>query len=314
MHHHPRVSISIPCYNQESTIADTLDSILSQSYPDLEIIAIDDASTDGTAAILHEYQRRFPNILRVKVQARNLGPVASYLSIASSLTGKYVIFFAGDDLFSRGRLERQVAFMEEHPEIWLSYGRADFFDGRTGKSLYYSDDPFCGLRIAKGDLTSNLIRYGCFITVITAMVRAEKLNQVNHRPEFYSASDWVLMVEISAHGAVGYIPEVLARYRRHPNNLTARVDEREEVLGYALIESLYPNRIVDVQIGRTRLYTNQLFKNVFAGNPKRAAAMLSELKRIIFKNPERLGAFFEAILRETMRRSVLLARTGSLFR
>ncbi len=99
MQYHPRVSISIPCYNQESTIAETLDSILNQNYPDLEIVATDDASTDSTAAILHEYQRRFPHILKIKVQARNLGPVANYLSIASWLTGKYVIFFSGDDLF-----------------------------------------------------------------------------------------------------------------------------------------------------------------------------------------------------------------------
>ncbi len=91
----------------------------------------------------------------------------------------------------------------------MSYGCAEFFDGRTGKSLYRSDDPFCGLRVARGDLTSNLIRYGCFITAVTAMVRMDLLKLINHRPEFYSASDWVLMVEISAQGSVGYIPEVL---------------------------------------------------------------------------------------------------------
>lgn len=314
MQYHPRVSISIPCYNQENTIADTLDSILDQNYPNLEIIATDDASTDGTVAVLYQYQLRFPHIFKIKVQARNLGPVANYLSIATWLTGKYVIFFSGDDLFSRGRLDRQVSFMEEHPDVLMSYGCADFFDGKTGKSLYQSDDPFCGLRISSGDLTSNLIRYGCFITAITAMVRADLMKRINHRSEFYSASDWLLMVEISAQGPVGYIPEVLARYRRHEGNLTARVDEREELLGYELIERLYPSRIDDVQIGRTRLYTNHLFKNILAGRPKRARVMLRELRRIIFSNPKRLSAVFGAIFRESIRRLALLIKTGSLFR
>ncbi len=86
------------------------------------------------------------------------------------------------------------------------------------------------------------------------------------------------------------------------------------MLGYKLIESLYPNRIVDVQIGRTRLYTNQLFKNVLAGKLKHAGAMLSELKRIILKHPERLSTVFEAILRESMRRLALIVKTGSHFR
>ena len=112
--HKPLVSVLIPVYNTEKYIKESLDSIISQTYTNLEIIVVDDASTDSTYSILSTYTDPRLKLYRNKTNlyiAENRNKAISYA------TGKYIVWQDADDISLPIRVETLVSFMEEHPEI-----------------------------------------------------------------------------------------------------------------------------------------------------------------------------------------------------
>ena len=112
----PKVSVIIPCYNRERFIKETIESVLRQTYPNIEIITIDDGCTDSTRRILEEFKGTI-KILEHPGRA-NKGQSASLnLGIRNS-NGKYIALLDSDDLFAPLKIDRQVEFLEENPRYW----------------------------------------------------------------------------------------------------------------------------------------------------------------------------------------------------
>ncbi|MGC4053254.1 MAG: glycosyltransferase family A protein [Paludibaculum sp.] len=107
MHIQPLVSAVIPTYNRERTIGSAVDSILGQSYPNVEVIVVDDGSTDGTEQRLQQYGEK----IRV-IRQKNAGPAAARNRGIAAARGKYVAFLDSDDIWMPDKLERQVQLME----------------------------------------------------------------------------------------------------------------------------------------------------------------------------------------------------------
>jgi glycosyltransferase involved in cell wall biosynthesis len=113
----PLVSVIIPAYNAGRYIAETLDSVLSQSYADLEVIVVDDGSTDNTRAIVEGYGPRV-----VYVHQENSGAPARPRNVGiARAKGRYISFFDSDDVMMPGKLALSVAFAERHPELGLVF-------------------------------------------------------------------------------------------------------------------------------------------------------------------------------------------------
>lgn len=115
------ISVIVLTYNQEGTIAHALDSILSQkcSVP-FEIVIGDDCSTDNTTNICEDYQRRFPEIIRLIVNKKNKGIVDNYYDCLLECRGKYIADCAGDDFWIDDRkLEKEVTILENDPSVTL---------------------------------------------------------------------------------------------------------------------------------------------------------------------------------------------------
>src|SRR5450631_4125746 len=109
-----RVSVVIPSYNHGKYIAQCIESVLAQSFADLEVVITDDASTDDTVARIHAF--RDPRV-RLHTFPKNLGQcVALNASIRRSV-GEYIAVLNSDDYFAPGKLERQVSFLDVNPEI-----------------------------------------------------------------------------------------------------------------------------------------------------------------------------------------------------
>lgn len=103
----PLVSIVLPCYNAAAFLAETLDSVIAQTFGDWECIAVDDASSDGTAGVLEDYARRDPRI-RPRFLPRNGGAAASRNAGLAGLRGRYLAFLDADDLWEAEKLRLQV--------------------------------------------------------------------------------------------------------------------------------------------------------------------------------------------------------------
>src|SRR4051794_36334456 len=103
----PLVSVVIPAWNVEATLGDTLESVARQTYPNIEIIIVDDGSTDATADIAEEYCRRAGNAKLVK--QRNRGPAAARNRGIAEARAEWIALLDADDLWHPTKLQKQVA-------------------------------------------------------------------------------------------------------------------------------------------------------------------------------------------------------------
>ena len=110
--HEPTLTIGLPVYNGEAFLAESINSVLTQDYTDLELVITDNASTDGTAAICREYAARDPRV-RYRRNATNLGIAGNFNAAFAEARGRYFKWHAADDLIGPGHLSLCVAELNE---------------------------------------------------------------------------------------------------------------------------------------------------------------------------------------------------------
>jgi glycosyltransferase involved in cell wall biosynthesis len=113
----PLVSVIMPVYNRSWCVGEAIESVLATGYPSLELLAVDDGSTDGTSEVLDSYAGRFPGIIKVLVHPGRLNrgiAVSRNLGVASS-QGRYLAFLDSDDLFEPCRFHYVLDWLEKHP-------------------------------------------------------------------------------------------------------------------------------------------------------------------------------------------------------
>ncbi len=213
----PLVSIVTPAYNSERFIGATIESVITQTYKNWEMIIVDDGSTDKTGNIVKNYCKRD---IRIKYfWQKNSGRPAVPRNVAiRKAKGKYIAFLDSDDLWVSEKLARQVEYMEKHPDLDLVYGLArcignPLFEGRLVKQP--KDAASCS--------TFEQLFICNSIVCMTVMVRTSSLHQVglfNEDPNFVSAEDWDLWLRFAHDYKIGFISEVLGFYRVHPHGIS----------------------------------------------------------------------------------------------
>lgn len=261
MHMLPLVSVFVVTYNQEEFIGSAIQSVLDQDYENLEIVIGDDCSTDNTWLIVQDYQRRYPEKIRAFRNSRNLGITGNSNEVLKRCAGKYVAHMGGDDLFLPGKISAQVSVMESDPNIVLCYHDVEMFNSDDNRTLRYSNSgmfsapPIAGRagRIAKVLTKRN------FMAALSVMVRRDAIPTSGYDQRIQVASDWMMWIDVVAGSLpdkrVEYIPQILARYRRHASNITASslgwaVDP---LVTLAIVEYKYPFLMAATDKGRTRL-------------------------------------------------------------
>lgn len=116
------ISAIIPVFNRERYIGDAIDSVLRQTYPALEIIVVDDGSTDRTAEIVKSYGNRVRYVHRP-----NGGPAAARNQGLALARGEWIAFLDSDDLWTENKLETQVSYMQAHPALQYTVGKIVYF-------------------------------------------------------------------------------------------------------------------------------------------------------------------------------------------
>jgi glycosyltransferase involved in cell wall biosynthesis len=202
----PKVSVVMSVYNGERYLCESVDSILSQTFTDLEFIIIDDGSTDETWAILNRYTDPRLVLLRNK---SNIGLAASLNRALAIARGRYVARQDADDFSFPPRLERQVAFLDAHPSVGIvGTGRVTVSESGEATNVYHmpaSDD-----RIRAWLLRRSPFCHG------TVMVRYHLLCDAGgYRPEFWVAQDYDLWLRLAERCEMANLPEVLYAYRSH---------------------------------------------------------------------------------------------------
>jgi glycosyltransferase involved in cell wall biosynthesis len=284
----PLVSVAVPSYNQSAFLGQTLDSILAQDYRPIKVIIADDGSSDNSQTLIREYAARHPDIITPLLHEKNMGVNANMASIYPHLEGKYVFWFAGDDLFLPGKISKQVALMEANPDMLFCYHDVEAF--RDTQILYRQTAHLRG-RPNSENVLQDILLMRAQISTLSLMVNREHPAKVKHRAVTTLSSDWILLIDLAVGGKAGYIPEVLARYRRHDNNLSRKVDYSDEAQIYQAIEASYPDLATLCAKGVAALQLKYVFKYLLQGRISASLRMGWRVLCTLAKHPS-LAIFF----------------------
>ncbi len=241
----PKVSVVICTYNQQHFIRETLDSVLAQTYPVLEIIVTDDGSTDDTPRTILEYSQRYPNKVIAVFSETNTGIAANINRGLVRRTGEYTAWLDGDDLMLPTKLEKQVRLMQSRPDAIGCYHDADVLDSSAGKSLGRMSELYNGSPKLNQGLLRDWMKPRYFASPSSIMARSSACPKHGFDERMKYLSEALFFIEVFRNGPLLAINEVLVRYRRHAANVTGTTQARDlfleyELMMYGIVDARYP--------------------------------------------------------------------------
>jgi glycosyltransferase involved in cell wall biosynthesis len=220
------ISVVIPTYNYGRFLRDAIDSVLAQTYPALEVIVVDDGSTDDTPQVLAEYGDR----IRVICQ-KNEGAGAARNAGIAAARGEYIAFLDSDDIMKAQKLERDMARFEGDPGLGLVHCGAESFD-HAGKTLSVSLTGLEGwVALDLLALDREVIAASGGGIVVPKRV-AEEVGGFD--PRLQRSEDWDFCYRVAVRYRVAFVPEVLVRYRLHGQGSHLDIPRMEDGMLLAL--------------------------------------------------------------------------------
>ncbi len=225
----PRVSIGVPVYNGAATIAETLRTILAQTYTDFELVVVDNASTDSTCRIVEEFSD--PR-LRLQVNRETVSMERNVETAIAACRAEYIAIYHADDLYEPDIVAAQVAYLDAHPGALAVLTNARFIDARgtivrSEMLPQWFRQPEAADRVyGLLDLLRPMLREYNFLCTPTAMVRAPVYRAPLRRwsdPSFKTAADLGVWLGLAEMGGIGILPQHLIRMRRTATQYSARV-------------------------------------------------------------------------------------------
>ena len=214
-HEQPLVSIVVPVLNGEAYLRQSLDSILAQTYPNIEVIVVDDGSTDSTPDIVASYSER----IAYHRQPATRGIYGNANDGIARVSGEFVCVYHADDVYLPTIVEREVEFLRANADAGAVFA-ADIFidgDGRELGRLVLPSEVRGGRPLAYREIVNALLKYkNPFLRCPSAMVRASVYGAVGgyRDDEFKNTSDLEMWLRISRRYTIGILEEPLYLYRR----------------------------------------------------------------------------------------------------
>ena len=214
----PTVSVVIPTFNAAEFISETIDSVLTQSYSDLELIVVDDCSTDNTANIVREISRKDHRLSIVELDTNYGGPAGPRNIGVARATGKWICFLDADDLWHPSKVSIQLAGLQEFGCVFSCTNITTFNEMAQFNSYASPDNSLSYRRYTfRQQCSKNRI---CNSSVMVASELA-KSNPFNELPTYHAVEDmqcWLQILESIDECLV--IDEKLVGYRINPNQIS----------------------------------------------------------------------------------------------
>jgi glycosyltransferase involved in cell wall biosynthesis len=243
----PIVSVVIPNYNYAHYLGDTLDSVFAQTYSHLELIVVDDGSQDESEALVRSYGK----LIRFIRQNNQGVSVARNRGVQES-KGQYIAFLDADDLWLPTKLEKQVQRLLDDPEIGLVHCGMQEID-RNGVALENYLDGLEGWVSREMLLLKQPVILGAGSTALVPRATFDALGGFDTR--LGTSADWEFCYRVAVRQRIGFVPEVLVRYRNHGNNMHANVKlmEHDILIGY---KKAFSTEDPDLRAIRRQSYSN----------------------------------------------------------
>jgi len=214
----PQVSVILPVRDGQRWLREAIDSVLTQTLSDLELVVIDDGSTDATPALIDEVRARDPRVIALRQEREGL--VAALNRGLAQARAPLIARLDADDIALPDRLAQQCDYLHAHPDVVLLGGWAEIIDengASRGKQM----------RPNPSGLRETLARKSPFIHP-TVMVRADAARRVGgYRAAFEAGEDYDFWLRLADAGEIAILPGVLIRYREHGGSVTRTRELRQ---------------------------------------------------------------------------------------
>ena len=242
MNNYPLVCICIPAFNAELTIAETINSLIRQSYRNIQIKILDNASTDSTVKVARSIKDPRIKIFESTV---NLGAEENFNKCINVASGKYTVIFHADDIYEQSIIEEQVRFLEANASVGAVFTGARLIDlegKKIGKYGIPKDIAKYGYVINFFDLFRLILKMSNFLICPSAMVRTNiyKFEVKKWRFNlFKSSSDLDVWLRISKKHALGFLDKPLINYRISNQQGSAIVRSSFKKADFFLVTEFY---------------------------------------------------------------------------
>lgn len=276
------VSVSMITYNHEKFIAEAIEGVVMQKtdFP-FELVIGEDCSTDNTRAICIEYQKKYPDIIRLRLPETNQGMMLNWINNIGSGKGKYIALCDGDDYWTDPyKLQKQVDFMEANPDFALcSHPVHTLMCGVLDENVEIEKDILT---------TDDLIKKDWALLTASIFFRKE----AHKTPDWYYTvknGDYALQLIVSLSGKIKFLSEYMAVYRQHLGGMSSTLKPLNQTawMVYLLHEfNKYTaskfRKIITERI--KRMFKLQIYY-AKGYSLRKAAAVLSVYQKLLFINP-----------------------------
>ena len=252
----PKFSVQICCYNSEKYLSQTIESVAAQTFRDWELVIVNDGSADATERIVKEYiEKGLPIVYHYQ---NNRGFASARNKAVELSKGEWIAILDHDDIWLPDKLEIQSRSVDRFPEAKLHFANSEWFtdDGKIVRKTVRDGKMKGGLLV---EPFYRLLIEGCFIDSETVAVeRASLLERKGFNEKYAYIVDYDLFIKMAEKYPVYYEDRVLAKWRMHPGQATAKMEEavsREyvELFEAALKDRGFPSKIED-RIKRIMVY------------------------------------------------------------
>jgi glycosyltransferase involved in cell wall biosynthesis len=213
--HIPTVTVVLPVYNAARFLAQTIESILAQTFTDFELLVINDGSSDASMDVVRRFQDKR---IRIVENPKNMGVIETRNRGAELSRGRYSALMDADDLAHPNRLEKQLRFLEDNPQVDVVASLVELINTDGEVTGTWSTDRETLDEVA---IRFMMPRTNC-IAQPSVMIRTNVLRAFLYNPVQHGAEDYDLFLRIlAARKRIAKIPETLLQYRIHPSSLTA---------------------------------------------------------------------------------------------
>ena len=231
--HKTLVSVVVPNYNHAAFLRDRLDSIYGQTYDAIQVILIDDASTDGSQDILSEYRDRYPDRTKLFMNPENSGtPFRQWVTGIEQADGELICIAESDDLVELDFIEKVTPAFEDEA-VLLAYGDIQFMSAagevRKGVAGYHARTGYAQwnasyVKSAHEEFTGPFGIKNLIVNVSGAVFRKPTLTEgfVQALYEYKICGDWLFYMHVSRGGRISYVQDAKAYFRQHDSNTSVQ--------------------------------------------------------------------------------------------
>jgi len=218
----PLVSVSLGTYNGEKYLAEQLDSILQQTYPNIEIVITDDCSTDATQQILKNYAEKYNNI-KVYFNEKNLGYLRNFEKNLHYTTGEFIAFSDQDDIWLPDKIQILIDSIGDYPLVYSDTAYVDAEGKPMGKKLSDVRNFISGVNLYATEPSG-----GSWVAGHTMLFKRKLLETALPFPDYFNHDAWMSYIAM-LNGGIKPVNKPLVLYRQHGNNAIGGVGRGKKV-------------------------------------------------------------------------------------